>query len=136
MILLMMSITIIFSCDYCKTMYGEENLGSRFSLIRETENRVYILYCTSETCCSSGLHIIPSKVVESAFDDRWIIAKSIEKDDIDLQHFWIVDKSNAIDIRSCRGEACDSVINANVHGPLTNTEFEMQKKLLDISLSF
>ena len=43
------------SCDYCKFMYAQENLGGNFSLVNEERNKVYILYCTSETCCNSGI---------------------------------------------------------------------------------
>lgn len=131
---IMFSLLAVASCDYCSAVYGEDKLGSRFTLVKENEDQVYILYCTHGPCCRSGFNIVPSKVEKINFDNRWVIATSIQANK--EESYWVIDKNFEIDLQNCDATKCDSVIMSHVKGPLGYSEFLQAKESLKIDLSF
>ena len=130
---LIVLLLMVVGCDYCKIMYGEEDLGNRFMLINENIERVYINYCTSEKCCTSGFSAIPSKVLETEFDEDWIIARVENKDSTT---FWIIDKSYNPDLNRCEETNCYEELKLHISGPLNHKEFRNRVDTLKIDLSF
>ena len=120
------------SCDYCKTVQGEESLGGRFSLINEDQDKSYILYCTSDECCNVGFPAVPSKVDAFQFNNKWIVARSIQDAEVG---FWIIDKEFKVDLNRCDEIDCNATVKANVFGPFSQSEFLFKKDSLKIDLN-
>jgi len=76
---------LIVSCN----LSGVKSLGDNFALIESDTDDIFIQYCIDETC-NVGIYVVPSKVTEYKFDNDWIIAKSINKDN--EVSYWIVNK--------------------------------------------
>ena len=133
-VVILIAFLILDSCDYCKAVYGEESLGSRFMLVNENDDQVYILYCTSQHCCTSGVNIVPSKVEQVKFDDTWIIAESKPQDG--EATYWIINKDFEVDLTKYDDESSHDVIMSNVAGPLDQSQFLERRDSLNIELSF
>jgi hypothetical protein len=132
MITLILGLIPFSSCDYCKLL-GEENLGSNFSLIEADKDHIYINYCITDGCCDAGIKAIPSKVVDVSFDYFFIIAKSRNSEN---DEYWIVNKNFDFDLEECRDKNCREIVNSNILGPLTHSEYKTKKDSLGINLNF
>lgn len=127
------ALLLLFSCG--EQFTGEKKLGSRFILVEENANKSYIVYCLSENSlgCNSSYDVIPKRVKDVAFNDRWIIAKSLEKE---VENYWLVDKKFEMDLNNCQNISCDSILKAHIMGPLDSISFYKTLKNNDISLNF
>ena len=87
-----MSVPFLFllsiSCIYNHTA-TTENLGSGYFYIGDGQESQIL---SGDEKKNSGITIIPQEVIEYNFDNRYIIAKSIENRN--LQQYWIVDKQS------------------------------------------
>jgi hypothetical protein len=127
--LLFLFVFFFSSCNsVCELVYGEKNLGRRFTLVEDDKDDISIIYCTSSpgSCCNVGIPIVPSKVLKYNIDQDWIIAKS-SKDG-----YYIIDKS--FDVKSGVDE-WDFVLK-HVFGPFDKDRFENEKQKRNITLTF
>jgi hypothetical protein len=120
------------SCDSFCLGGKEKKLGNNFRLINEDIYNVYILYCTSKGCCDTGFSVIPSKIEKFNYNNKWIIAKSVNKDRLD--NYWIVNKDFEVDLSNCDNISCDSIIKSNIFGPFNRSEFKEKKSVLKINI--
>lgn len=103
-------------------------LSGGYSLIRSSAHQVTINKRQSETSWESA--VIPTKIVEIAWDDKYILAKQVglkrrnpkdSKDTYEIPDeskvsYWILE-----------------VKDGNIYGPLTDKDFDEKKKELNIS---
>lgn len=87
---------VLHSCVFIR-MDDSIDLGDNYRLIQD--NPKVIIYNTNSTSKSSGVNIVPPVVLSYDFDDKYIIAKSQEVDEMtgskegNPLRYWIIDKS-------------------------------------------
>lgn|SRR5699024_4246643 len=87
---------VLHSCVFIR-MDDSIDLGDNYRLIQD--NPKVIIYNTNSTSKSSGANIVPPIVLSYDFNDKYIIAKSQEIDEMTgskegkLLRYWIIDKS-------------------------------------------
>lgn len=119
------------SCsNYC-SLLGEQSLGNNFTLVESDKDHISIIYCTSKPCCDVGISIVPSKIVESNFNTKWIIAKS--KDSI-KNNYWLIDKG--FKLKFDKDSNMKEKILSHVIGPLDSINFILKIKEIGIDLEF
>lgn len=80
---------ILFSLNSCCFSAKEEYLGNNLYLSEFDNVDRRILY-QSKSCATSGIEIVPMTVLEIAYNESWIIAKSGSKaQEIDFK-FWVI----------------------------------------------
>ena len=100
------------------------DLGDNYRFIQDHPSA--IIYNTDTTSKSSGVNIVPPEVITYAYNDRYIIAKSQEVDEMTgekkdkLKKFWVIDKS-------LKGDTVE---------PMDSIEFYKTLKEDNITLSF
>lgn len=131
------------SCDF----YGNKDLGNKLTLwARDSpEGHFDIVYCSRYDMggCVSGIYVIPTSVEETysmyvstaKYDDKWVIAKTIQVED-NQEHYWIIDKSFDIESVDCWTANCDSILQSHVIGRLDSGGFVEKTQELDIRLRF
>lgn len=88
---------LMSSCTFIR-MYDSIDLGNKYRYIQDFPQA--IIYNTSSESKGSGVNIVPPVVKSYAFNDRYIIAKSQEVDEMTGNpegkpiHYWIVDKTS------------------------------------------
>ncbi len=88
-------ISFIQSCVFIRTD-NSIDLGNNYRFIQDTPQT--IIYHNDDEYIGSGIEIVPPIVLEYEFNDRYIIAKSQEVDEITgrkkdkLNKYWIIDK--------------------------------------------
>jgi hypothetical protein len=102
--------------------YVQDRLGKGYLLIVDNTNYVVINYKDHE----HERTIIPPKIVEYGYDDRWILAKSYDRY-VDSTTYWIIDK----ELKPNFSEGDLSV----VYGPLDSIQFQSKKKEYSILVS-
>lgn len=132
---ILLFIFIVFIYVSCSSLWGETDLGNNFTLIEADQDDISIIYCTTKNC-TSGITIVPSKVIDYNFNSKWIIAKS-QSDGGDEQ-YWIIDKdvmmSKDSDISSKL--IFEKQIEACTIGPVDLIEFKKELKDRQIDLDF
>lgn len=118
------------SCDNCES-WGETSLGNNFALVEADRDDVSIIYCTSKKCCTVGIPVVPSKVVNYKTDGRWIIAKSEAKDE---SLYWIIDKDFKMKFEYDKG--MQNEVLSHVTGSLDSAKFYQAVRQKNISLKF
>lgn len=124
---------VLANASCCKFFYGEDLIGNRFAVVEESKESRTINYCTSTVCCSSSFVLIPQHVESFDYDEKWIIAKSVQTNG---EQFWIINKINEIDLSNCDKNDCVTKVKNNVIGPLFNSVFNTKLKELNIDLAF
>lgn len=87
---------VLHSCVFIR-MDDSIDLGDNYRLIQD--NPKVIIYNTNSTSESSGANIVPPIVLSYDFNDKYIIAKSQEIDEMTGSkegkplRYWIIDKS-------------------------------------------
>lgn len=87
---------LIHSCVFVR-VDDSIDLGSKYRYIQETPQT--IIYHNDSDYKGVGIEIVPPIVLSYKFDDRYIIAKSQEVDEITGSkegrpiHYWIIDKT-------------------------------------------
>lgn len=90
-------IVLMSSCTFTR-MDDSIDLGNKYRYIQDAPQ--VIIYQTSSESKGSGVNIVPPIVKSYAFNDRYIIAKSQEVDEMTGNpegkpiHYWIVDKTS------------------------------------------
>ncbi len=145
LLIFFISVTVIS----CKQLWGDYDLGDNFSLLEgdKTEDQI-IVYCSGRSggACYAGIAIVPvysrqfdkkgnyAEYVEAAkSNDKFIIAQTLQIKD-KKKNYWIISKGFKID--NCDKINCDSIINANVVGPLDSSQFQIKLIELKTELSF
>lgn len=88
---------LMSSCTFIR-MDDSIDLGNKYRYIQDSPQA--IIYNTSSESKGSGVNIVPPVVKSYAFNDRYIIAKSQEVDEMTGNpegkpiHYWIVDKTS------------------------------------------
>jgi hypothetical protein len=88
---------LMSSCTFIR-MDDSIDLGNKYRYIQDYPQ--VIIYNTSSESKGSGVNIVPPVVKSYAFNDRYIIAKSQEVDEMTGNpegkpiHYWIVDKTS------------------------------------------
>ena len=119
------------SCNnYCRLL-GEQSFGNNFKLIESDKDHISIVYCTSKPCCDVGITIVPSNVVQTNFNKKWIIAKS--KDSI-KNSYWLIDKGFKLKFE--QDSNMKEKILSHVIGPLDSINFILKVKEIGIDLEF
>lgn len=114
---------LMSSCTFTR-MDDSIDLGKKYRYIQESPQ--VIIYNTSSESKGSGVNIVPPVVKSYAFNDRYIIAKSQEVDEMTGSaegkpvHYWIVDKTK----------------NGTSVEPMDSVAFYNQLKKKNINLSF
>lgn len=112
---------VLHSCVFIR-MDDSIDLGDNYRLIQD--NPKVIIYNTNLTSKSSGVNIVPPVVLSYDFDDKYIIAKSQEVDEMTGSkegkplRYWIIDKS-------LKGQEVE---------PLDSVDFYNNLKLLKVHL--
>lgn|SRR5690554_2442583 len=112
---------VLHSCVFIR-MDDSIDLGDNYRLIQD--NPKVIIYNTNSTSKSSGVNIVPPVVLSYDFDDKYIIAKSQEVDEMTGSkegkplRYWIIDKS-------LKGQEVE---------PLDSVDFYNNLKLLKVHL--
>lgn len=118
----------------CSWFQGAEHLGSGYYFMEEGKNSCVILSPKYNwyTTPSIGYSIVPERVVQYGYTDRYIAAISYDK--LKKQHvFWLIDKRGksalleapAVDrIGSLSHKGVDSVLHQNVVGPLDSLQYQ------------
>lgn len=140
------NIFILFFVSSCSE-WNNHSLGNNLSLWEgdKQEDRA-IVYC--EGNCNGGIYVIPSYnqhydsngnyaeyVKEAKFNKEWVIAKSFlikEK----RENYWIINKDFNIENLDCSKSNCDSILQANVIGPLDYQRFKEKNKSIKTNLTF
>lgn len=119
---LLFSAFLINSCVFIRTD-SSIDLGNKYRYIQDTPQT--IVYHKSTNYEGTGIEIVPPVVLSYNFNDRFIIAKSQEIDEMTGNkegkpiHYWIVDKN-----------ANGALIN-----PMDSTTFYQRLQELKINLS-
>lgn len=121
---------LLFGCNPCES-FGVTSLGNKFKLVEADKDDIAIIYCTSQTCCSSGIPIVPSKIIKYKYDSRWIIAKSANKQQ---STYWLIDKDFKVEFKY--DSDMDKKILSYVTGPLDSVSFTQKLANLEIDLKF
>lgn len=109
---------------------GEVQLGNKFVVALE-QKRNQIIYCTTDDyCCNSGLNAVPMGLTDYAFNDKWIIAKTLR------DGFWIIDKDFDIISENCEKDNCAETLESHIQGNLTEERFKELTLILNIDLEF
>ena len=108
-------IWLIIILSSCCPFVKEEYLGNDFVLSEFDNVDRRILYSKAR-CSGSGRQIVPMTVLEYAFDDNWIIAKT------DVA-YWIVNKDANIRFISDSTASNHDVIEAHLNGPYDSATF-------------
>lgn len=130
----------ILACISCKTN-NLNNLGNNFNLLEgdHTQDRK-IVFCTAKSGdeCYAGIPVIPSRkdtisvyVSKVNSNNNWIIAETLNKDK--SKSYWIIKKQ---DYATLKKKDLDSIIQKNVFGPFTKSDFLIKKKNSNISINF
>lgn len=88
---------LMSSCTFTR-MDDSIDLGNKYRYIQDSPQA--IIYNTSPESKGSGVNIVPPVVKSYAFNDRYIIAKSQEVDEMTGNpegkpiYYWIVDKTS------------------------------------------
>lgn len=112
---------VLHSCVFIR-MDDSIDLGDNYRFIQD--NPKVIIYNTNLTSKSSGVNIVPPVVLSYDFDDKYIIAKSQEVDEMTGSkegkplRYWIIDKS-------LKGQEVE---------PLDSVDFYNNLKLLKVHL--
>ncbi|GHV15283.1 hypothetical protein FACS1894169_06180 [Bacteroidia bacterium] len=132
-ILLFISIAIINVS--CLNLWGETDLGNNFTLIEADKDDISIIYCTTNNC-TSGITIVPSKVIDYKFNSKWIIAKT--QSDSDSILYWIIDKNIEAPKESDISSKLlfEKLIDSHITGPVNLSEFQKELVNRDIDLTF
>ena len=80
---------VLFSCDDC-AFIKEDYLGNDF-ILSEYDNVDRRIMYSKKRCSGSGQEIVPMTVLEYAFDDKWIIAKTGDRFKKNIE-YWVVNK--------------------------------------------
>lgn len=115
------------SCCFAK----EKKLGNNFILSEYDNEDIQIIY-SEETCANSGISIVPRTVLEYAYNNKWIIAKSGSKN-YKASSFWIIDKEFKVKI-IMDNDSTLNVIKSHVLGPLDSIQYVEKFKLNKINL--
>jgi hypothetical protein len=108
-----------FSCNIGKEMDDSLDLGNKYRLIQDIPK--CIIFQESHQAHGSGRNVVPPSVRDYQFNERYIIAKSIDYLGKDNRlKYWIVDKKKE---------------GAHVE-PLDSISFYKQLKGLNIDLKF
>lgn len=126
-------IYVLASCSNLK-FWGEEPLGKHFFVVNAGGIDATLIYCTSsqspEDECDAGITVVPARVVEYKFDNKWIIAKSRSDS---ATTYWIIDKDFKDKLEFDNGFR-EKVLFPHVAGPLDSTNFYSQLELKKVNL--
>jgi hypothetical protein len=101
----------------------QDKLGKGYALIVDDADYVVINYKDRE----HERTIIPPKIIEYGYNERWIVAKSYDRY-IDSTTYWIIDK----ELKPNFSKSNMSV----VIGPLDSIQFQKKKKEHSILIPF
>ncbi len=134
---------LIFFTVSCNWISGEYPLGNHLSLWdNDKEKTAIIVYCEGD--CHGGIQVLPIRerqtdsgeyVEEATSNKEWAIAKTLQIKD-NKENYYIISKDFNIENVDCSKVNCDSILQSHVTGPLSLTEFENKKKVLNIELDF
>ena len=99
----------------CCPFIKENYLGSNFILSEYDNVDRRILY-SKKRCSGSGREIVPMTVLEYAFDDKWIIAKTNVA-------YWIVNKDLNLKFISDSTTSNHDRVEDRLNGPYDSTTF-------------
>jgi hypothetical protein len=101
----------------------QDKLGKGYLLIVDSTDYVVISYKDHQT----ERTIIPPKVMEYGYDERWIIAKSYNNY-VDSTTYWIIDKN-------LKPNSRESDLSVTI-GPLDSIQFQKWKMEYSILIPF
>jgi hypothetical protein len=113
-ILSLFLLTIESCCPSTKNI----SLGNGFKLSEYSVREVEIMYCLDK-CCNSAYRVIPQTILAYNFNAKWIIAKT-DSSYLNGRNdfaYWIFKKPGYTT------DNMDSIIKANLIGPLDSGEF-------------
>lgn len=122
----------LLSCNNCE-LIGETSLGNNFTVVEADKDDISIIYCTSNKCCTVGILVVPSKVVNYKSNDKWIIAKSKTKTKTEIE-YWLIDKEFKLEFKNVSGMEKEVLLHAI--GPLDSTSFHQQLSQKKVALNF
>ena len=126
-ILILMTVLTV-SCK--ETLCGEIQLGNKFVVALEQKRNQIIFCTTNDYCCNSGFNAVPIGLTDYAYDDKWIIAKTVK------DGFWIIDKDFDINLDNCEKENCDEILKSHIQGNLTDERFKELTSRRNIDFEF
>jgi len=104
----------------CCPFFKEDYLGDNFILSEYDNVDRRILY-SKERCSGSGQEIVPMTVLEYAFNDKWIIAKTGDRFEQNLE-YWVVNKH--LNLRHMADTSSNQSIAASrLNGPFDSIAF-------------
>ncbi|NJL74886.1 MAG: hypothetical protein HC892_07510 [Saprospiraceae bacterium] len=115
-------VLVCFSCHYTR-IDDSINLGNKYRYIQDAPNT--IIYHKSKEYQGVGIEIVPPIVLSYKFNNRYIIAKSLNVDEKTGNNdgksifYWIIDKET----------------NGDLVKPLDSLYFNNQLRLLNIDMT-
>ena len=110
-------------------------MGNHFFVVNAGGIHATLIYCTfsrsSEYECDAGIPVVPARVVEYKYDNKWIIAKS--RSDSGTT-YWIVHKDFKDKLEYDNG--FEEKVLSHVTGPLDSTNFYYQIKFKKVNLTW